>query len=38
MEWGRMVELLECAVDVAGHGDVDIAVVVVPVEREAAVE
>ena len=29
--WRRMVELLECAVDVAEHGDVDIVFVVVPV-------
>jgi hypothetical protein len=33
-----MVEFFECASDVAGHGDVDISFVVVPVEGETTVE
>ena len=33
-----MVEFSECASDVAGHGDVDISLVVLPIEGETAVE
>jgi hypothetical protein len=36
-EWCRMVEFFECPVDLAGHGDIDVAFLVVPVEDEAAV-
>ena len=33
-----MVELQECLFDVAGHGDINVAFVVVPIDSEAAVE
>jgi hypothetical protein len=36
-EWCRMVEFFECPADVARHGDIDVAFVVVPVKGEAAV-
>jgi hypothetical protein len=36
--WWGMVEFLEGSIDVIGHGDIDIAVVVVPIEGDAAVK
>ena len=37
-QWGRMIELLESAIDVTFHGDVDIIFSVIPVKVEAAIE
>jgi hypothetical protein len=36
--WWGMVEFFEGLIDVIGHGDIDIAVFVVPIEGEAAVK
>jgi hypothetical protein len=37
LRWWRMVELVEGPIDIAGHGDVNVALVVVPIEIEATV-
>ena len=36
--WWRVIESFEGSWDVAGHGDVNISFVIVPVEGEAAVQ
>jgi hypothetical protein len=36
--WERMLELVVCSFDVAGHGDVNVVLFIVPFDGEATVE